>query len=832
MNNSLERHAVCWASTIINFIQEREAIGKVFISWLSLANSLDGGMVNNLIGRGIHMKVMGYFARFSCRYLMRPIVGRRALALLDFLSTLPVYSALINSEGYVLHTNEAWKALSDRTLYSTLGLVADLNFFVRMPSLELGTRQVTMRRRSEHHQQVKVDDQHGTHWLQLSVTPLGTKSEDSISLVQFRDITHKKAVSLALSEHDKKLHNTNVECRTCTLTLCQDGIIDKIDDAGVRLINETSNQNVIGMSWFQFLPASDHEAFTSAIRAITNTGEARVLRHRICPPGAPPRWLETIIRLTGKGDNGKLRLLAESSDLTSWRDAETQLLGSQKLFENFLHHAEIEQQNPKAHRKAASALICKDLNSTTVVRLTLLDASPSCTFNHSYWKRHFHYLQSSASSSITHQIDALEKAIASDDSHIDQFYNLAFLYWNNGELSKARWAWEKMRQIREKWWRKECPEFPGVRLLAHHWISNIGHYLLTAAYIKLSKLGLVEATDFYLHIGKETPIGNSYLTNLFGQHIHYIDPDNHTNKIPKHIPWLFAEDNFYLLPKGYRCGLHIVEATTLALKKWKQAGLPENIIAPPPTTSAFEGGNAAQGIRPQGGVGGLLGRAPGFAGASVRDARIEDYTDALKLIIRKGGKIVRVGDSSMPPAPRLDGLIDYALEVKKDSSIDVLLCAYCRFFIGGPSGPGYVPPLFEKPCLYLNWAPPLVRPVNEDGWYLPKLYYQNEAAHPMHLKAIISSSLGGVETPEALNRAGISVIDNTPEQICEAVQAFYRHQVENEPVSDEDAAIQAHFEEVSNQAGAIGSGKVVPSFVRQNPTVSGWHSKKIETTSR
>lgn len=828
LNLQLERQAVSWACAIVNCILEKQVLGWLFIKWQTAAAWFDRYCCAIQSSQRLRLTIAGSLIRFACRHLMRPFVGRRAFALIDFLNSLPAHSAIMTPQGMIVATNEAWLSQELRHYYDALALKANCNFFSQMPSLANGTVRVARGELPEHHQQFSIGSGDSTRWLQLIVVPLGVDSHEFQILLLFKDISDWQSVSQTLSASDRKLSITNELPGASKVTIQSDGTLRQIDLAGLHLINAITEKFVIGQSWLQYLPTEDREEFTRAMNAIMGGG-AEIVRHRFSVPDCCERWLETTLKRSESSRECDPIFVAESSDITAWRQAETELLHCQNQFEDFLFREETAPTGTLAHKRAISSLMPKLQAPTNAVRIALLEASPSSTFDHRFWKRVFNYLQSVQYTSVPEQIEALEKTIASGGGLIDDFYNLAFLYWTNGELAKARWAWEKMRRIRYEWWTKHCANFPSVRLLAHHWISNIGHYLLTAAYVKLSKLGMVDATDFYLYLNPNTPIGNKYLMDLFDEHINFIRSDSDKAAIPAEVPWLFPEDNFYLLPKGYRCGLHIIEATTLALNKWRQAGLVDNILRRLPITTAYEEFKRNNNIGPNDWFAVLHVRAPGFAGASVRDARIDDYTKALRFITKMGGKIVRIGDRSMPPAPKLEGLIDYALAESQDPSIDALLCANCRFFIGGPSGPGYVPPLFGKPCLYVNWAPALVRPVNTDGWYLPKTYHQNDDQSPMHIDSIISSSLGGVEAPEMLNRAGITVCDNTADQILEAVEIFYRHEIDGIALGSEDSEMQQHFEKVSRQAGTIGAGKVIPSFVRQFPTVSGWLSDRNPT---
>ncbi len=92
---------------------------------------------------------------------------------------------------------------------------------------------------------------------------------------------------------------------------------------------------------------------------------------------------------------------------------------------------------------------------------------------------------------------------------------------------------------------------------------------------------------------------------------------------------------------------------------------------------------------------------PELAG-SYRSADIDNYLPAIKYITEQGGWVVRMGDRSMKPLPKLEQLIDYPFTEFKSDLLDLYLIEHCRLYLGMDSGIWDVAHLFQKKILLAN----------------------------------------------------------------------------------------------------------------------------------
>jgi putative glycosyltransferase (TIGR04372 family) len=160
-----------------------------------------------------------------------------------------------------------------------------------------------------------------------------------------------------------------------------------------------------------------------------------------------------------------------------------------------------------------------------------------------------------------------------------------------------------------------------------------------------------------------------------------------------------------------------------------------------------------------------------------RNSPIEDYIPAMQEIVRRGGWCIRVGDSTMRPLPRLEQTVDYALSPSKSDWMDIFLCASCRFFLGNSSGVYFISTIFGKPAGLANMAPmgsaysPAAIAIT-----IPKLY-RNSEGRPLSFQEIYNSPVADYRFSARFAEAGISVIDNSPDDITElAVEMIERLQ--------------------------------------------------------
>ena len=191
------------------------------------------------------------------------------------------------------------------------------------------------------------------------------------------------------------------------------------------------------------------------------------------------------------------------------------------------------------------------------------------------------------------------------------------------------------------------------------------------------------------------------------------------------------------------------------------------------------------GLKPNDWFVGLHIRNDGYVEAR-RNQPIESYNQAIKEVLDRGGKVLRIGDSSMVPMSSQPGLIDLVTELNSRQDLHLYVLAKSLFFIGTSSGPSSVPALFGVPTLITNTTSigrnVLSAAVN--SIYIPKLSV-NYKGDICSFRASLSSqdAFGELELP-ALRELGINLLPNSSEDIhaavCEMFEKIEKRKIQSE----------------------------------------------------
>jgi putative glycosyltransferase (TIGR04372 family) len=181
-----------------------------------------------------------------------------------------------------------------------------------------------------------------------------------------------------------------------------------------------------------------------------------------------------------------------------------------------------------------------------------------------------------------------------------------------------------------------------------------------------------------------------------------------------------------------------------------------------------------------------------------RNAAIEDYFAAIEEITSRGGWVIRMGDSSMKPLPRMPQVIDYVHSPLRSSRLDVCLCSSARFFLGTTSGLFILAMIFGVPCCLANLAPMCMAAFTKDDIGIPKRYAGPDGqAFP--LPAVMNSPLSNFRFSELYQRNKIQVIDNTPEEIQGMVVEMIERLEGRASYTEDDEDLQRRYRALFRQ---------------------------------
>jgi putative glycosyltransferase (TIGR04372 family) len=178
---------------------------------------------------------------------------------------------------------------------------------------------------------------------------------------------------------------------------------------------------------------------------------------------------------------------------------------------------------------------------------------------------------------------------------------------------------------------------------------------------------------------------------------------------------------------------------------------------------------------------------------SYRDADIKSYIPAIHAVVERGGWVVRIGDSSMSPLPAMDHVIDLTQSDPIADGMDVFSLTQCNFVIGTTSGPVAVSYVFGVPTALTNWVP-----MGHGGYcardtWIPKLYWSKDKERYLTFEEILSTGLGSYGQADLFERDGVSVVDNSAEEIKELCVEVMDLVEKRREFTDEDEQLQERF---------------------------------------
>ena len=154
---------------------------------------------------------------------------------------------------------------------------------------------------------------------------------------------------------------------------------------------------------------------------------------------------------------------------------------------------------------------------------------------------------------------------------------------------------------------------------------------------------------------------------------------------------------------------------------------------------------------------------------SYRDSEIDTYELAVRALADRGYYVVRMGVKVKKPL-KVDHpkVIDFATNGTHSDFMSIYLGAHCEFAVSNGTGIDAIPAIFRRPICFVNYAP--LEYLNT--WIPNSLaifkHYEKDGKR-MALKEVYDSKCGQfMSTPDFLD-AGISLVDNTPEEIREVV---------------------------------------------------------------
>ncbi len=316
------------------------------------------------------------------------------------------------------------------------------------------------------------------------------------------------------------------------------------------------------------------------------------------------------------------------------------------------------------------------------------------------------------------------------------------------------------------------PSLP-MRILGYEWVTQIGHIGSIDHYMRLVRLGLIPHANYVL-LAPRHKVANAAMLQYWKKLICIIEDERLIDEL---FPYQRAVGDQFIAARAP--GKIVVSWSDFAAHaqcEWAKQKREPLIGLRDDDRDYGQNLLSRAGLRPGDWYVGLHVREGGFYGdgpstiAAHRSAKVTDYFEAIEEITTRGGWVIRLGDRSMSPLPRMRRVIDYAHSAMKSQRMDVFLFATSRFVIGTTSGPTFAIQAFGTPMLVTNAISNDSQPWTASTKFILKPVYDRRHKRHLALDEIYRQPLRSyLINNEILRRHGYEVQPNTSDDIRQAV---------------------------------------------------------------
>ncbi|MEG4799129.1 TIGR04372 family glycosyltransferase [Microcoleus sp. ARI1-B5] len=424
-----------------------------------------------------------------------------------------------------------------------------------------------------------------------------------------------------------------------------------------------------------------------------------------------------------------------------------------------------------------------------------------------------------------------QRAIAFAPDRIETYLFIGYYLGNCGRTDAAVNIFQEYYQKQRKFAELHGVDKLGIRFVdPHNAVSAIGHIGLLDYYVKMSLLGCRSQHRTILLTPPNHTIANSHYLKYWQRYVQIISDPVQVARLSQVVR--YSSDFFFATPTADKTLLYF-QAETAVQKQWEAEGRGPLLTL---SDADFEPGKRtleALGMPENAWFVCLHVRESGYhkslaAIKACHNADIDTYGLAIETIVKRGGWVVRLGDSSMTPLAPMEGVIDYAHSSVKSEWMDVFLCAAGRFFLGSTSGLCYVPASFGVPCALTNWACMGIQSPYGKDIFIPKLYWSETLERYLTLEEAMSAPYGPVNNSRLLSALGVRLADNAPEEIRDLTVEMLARLDGTIHCEASDDLLQAQFFELRNSCQAYGNCRIGRDFLRK---YAGLLSKATEGAS-
>lgn len=167
------------------------------------------------------------------------------------------------------------------------------------------------------------------------------------------------------------------------------------------------------------------------------------------------------------------------------------------------------------------------------------------------------------------------------------------------------------------------------------------------------------------------------------------------------------------------------------------------------------------------------GQSSGGRSVNYRNASIDNYLDAVRVITSAGGWVVRLGDTSMTRFPAMERVIDYAHSRWKSALMDLYLVSECRFYFGTTSGPYDAALLLGRAVLTVNaseWS--IWSPLGPGDLGIMKHVFSRRLGRVLSIRELLEEPYYWQGASTMSDFGEYELIENSAEEIRDVLEEF------------------------------------------------------------
>lgn len=360
--------------------------------------------------------------------------------------------------------------------------------------------------------------------------------------------------------------------------------------------------------------------------------------------------------------------------------------------------------------------------------------------------------------------------------------------------------------------------------LNEDWTRAIGHTALIDFWVKMDRLGL-RTWDRIVLVTDLKKAANPALVGFYDQYLDVVRVEACPPAL-RGLVTAFGPRVGGLIPQPGGGERYITEGMGLVQEAWERAGRAPLLALTPADEEYGRTKLRALGVPDGAWFVALHVRSPGYHKEGVqvhqshRNADIATYLQAAREVVRRGGWVVRMGDTTMPRLPPTPGVIDYAHSPGKSARMDVFLCAACRFFVGVASGISHVPTAFGVPCVLTNWLSNALPVYSRYDLFLPKLLRSAADGRFVPFDQYLAADTRLLcYSGEKLFESDLVAVDNTPGELRDAVVEMLDQLDAGAPAPP--AREVAAFDATARRHGLVGFSRLGRDFAAKHAALFG-----------